>query len=83
MAGSRRAGCRRHVDYGDLAAGAAAGGEGAARWHVEQCGAQGGGGAGGGNAAHRPRRLSSSTMASSERAQRRARRRHGCVVHGR
>eukprot|EP00966_Prymnesium_polylepis_P032491 755420-Prymnesium_polylepis.1 len=52
MAGSRRGGCRRHVDYGDLAAGAAAGGEGAARRHVEQRGAQGGGCPGGGNAAH-------------------------------
>eukprot|EP00966_Prymnesium_polylepis_P130329 3014260-Prymnesium_polylepis.1 len=28
-------GCRWHVDYGDLAAGTAAGGEGAARRHVE------------------------------------------------
>eukprot|EP00966_Prymnesium_polylepis_P258537 5971809-Prymnesium_polylepis.2 len=39
------------MDYGAVAAGAAAGGEGAPRRHIERCGAQGGGGTGGGDAA--------------------------------
>ena len=70
------------MDYGDVAAGAAAG-EGAARRYDGQRGAQGGGGAGSDDVAHRGGDLRAATWAwASERARRRARRRGGVSLHG-